>query len=93
MFFIHQMVTGSEGHQVGIVGWRRDGDWAGTAHISVTQLVGEQLEFISSKTIVIPEHMVVRGTAGALQEKKKITFAHLSAKQDNIRFFSSRFNP
>lgn len=72
MFFVHQMVTGTEGHQVGIVGWRRDGDWAGTAHISVAQLVGEQLEFISSKTIVIPEHMVVRGTAGTLQEKNHI---------------------
>lgn len=81
MFFIHQMVTGTEGHQVGIVGWRRDGDWAGTAHISVAQLVGEQLEFISSKTIVIPEHMVVRGTAGTLQEKKKTGYGsiyHLS---------------
>lgn len=72
MFFIHQMVTGTEGHQVGIIGWRRDGDWARTAHISVAQLVSEQLEFISSKTIVIPEHMVVRGTAGTLQEKDHI---------------------
>lgn len=63
------MVTSTEGHQVGVVGWRRDGDGAGTAHIGVAQLVGEQLEFISSETVVIPEHVVVRGTAGTLQEK------------------------
>lgn len=92
MFFIHQMVTGTEGHQVGIVGWRRDGDWAGTAHISVAQLVGEQLEFVSSETIVIPEHMVMRGTAGTLQEKNPI-FLHISVKQDIIQFTTSRFIP
>lgn len=77
MFLIHQMVSGTEGHQVGIVGWRRDGDWAGTAHISVAQLVGEQLEFISSKTIVIPEHMVVRGTAGTLQQRNHNYYTYL----------------
>lgn len=36
MFLIHQVVPGSEGHQVSIVGWRRDGHRARTAHISVT---------------------------------------------------------
>ena len=39
MFFVHQMVAGTEGHETSIVGWRRDGDWAGTAHVRVAQLV------------------------------------------------------
>lgn len=26
MFFVHQMVAGTESHQVGIVSWRRDGN-------------------------------------------------------------------
>lgn len=26
MFFVNQMIAGTKGHQVGIVGWRRDGD-------------------------------------------------------------------
>lgn len=26
VFFVHQMVAGAEGHQVGVVGWRGDGD-------------------------------------------------------------------
>lgn len=70
MFFVHQMVAGTEGHQVGVVGRRRDGHWAGAAHVGVAQLVGEQLELVSSKTIVVPQHMVVRGPAGALGEEE-----------------------
>ncbi len=39
VFFVHQVVSRTEGHQVGVVGWRGDGDGAGTAHIRVAQLV------------------------------------------------------
>lgn len=67
MLFVHQMVAGAEGHQVGIIGRCRDGDRTGTAHVGVAQLVGEQLELVSSKTIVIPQYMVVGGSAGALR--------------------------
>lgn len=73
MFFVHQMVAGAEGHQVGVVGRCRDGHWAGAAHVGVAQLVGEQLELVSSKTIVVPQHMVVRGPAGALRGEKPTT--------------------
>ena len=76
VFFVHQMVAGAEGHQVGVVGWRRDGDWAGTAHVGVAQLVGEQLELVSGKTIVVPQYMVVGGPTGALREGNQMT--HLS---------------
>lgn len=67
MFFVHQVVAGTEGHQVGVVGWRRDGDGAGTTHVSVAQLVSEQLELISSKAVVVPQDMVVGGSASALR--------------------------
>lgn len=40
MFFVHQVVAGTEGHEVGVVGWRGDGHGAGTAHVGVAQLVG-----------------------------------------------------
>lgn len=67
MFFVHQVVAGTEGHQVGVVGWRRDGDGAGTAHVRVAQLVSEQLELISSEAVVVPQDMVVGGSASALR--------------------------
>lgn len=66
MFFVHQMVAGTEGHQVGVVGGRRDGDGAGAAHVGVAQLVCEQLELVSGETIVVPQNMVVGGPTGAL---------------------------
>lgn len=53
------MVTGSEGHKMGVVGWRGDGDGAGTAHVRVAQLVGQELELVGCKAVVVPQHMVV----------------------------------
>lgn len=52
---------------MGVVGWRRDGDGAGTAHIRVAQLVSEQLELIRSEAVVIPQDVVVRRSACALK--------------------------
>lgn len=59
VFFVHQVVPGPEGHQVSVVGWRRDGHGACAAHIGVTQLVGENLKLVRRETIVIPEDVVV----------------------------------
>lgn len=66
MFFVHQVVPGPEGHQVGIVCWRRDGHGACAAHIGVTQLVGENLQLIGRETIVIPKHVIVGRPACSL---------------------------
>jgi len=71
MLLVHQMVAGTEGHQVGVVGWRGDGDRAGAAHVGVAQLVGEQLELVGGETIVVPQHVVVGGPAGALGERDR----------------------
>lgn len=46
MFFIHQVVSGAEGHQVSVVGWRRYGHRACAAHIGMTQLVGQNLQLV-----------------------------------------------
>lgn len=67
MFFIHQVVPGPEGHQVSVVGRRRDGHRARAAHVGVTQLVGEDLQLVRRETIVIPKHVVVGGPACSLE--------------------------
>ncbi len=60
------MVAGTERHKPGIVGWCGDRDGAGAAHIGVAELVSQQLQFISRETVVIPQDVIVRGTACAL---------------------------
>lgn len=72
MFFVHQVVPGPEGHQVGIVCWRRDGHRARAAHIGVTQLVGENLQLIGRETIVIPKHVIVGRPACSLKADQRI---------------------
>lgn len=68
MFFIHQVVPGTEGHQVSIVCWRRYGHGARAAHVGVTQLVCQDLQLVRRESIVIPKHVVVRRTACPLEE-------------------------
>ena len=46
VLLVHQVVTGAEGHQVGVVSWCWDGDGPGAAYIRVAQLVGEDLQFV-----------------------------------------------
>lgn len=67
MIFVHQVVAGSEGHQPGVVGRCGDGDRARAADIGVAQLVGEELQFVGSEAVVIPQDMVVGRTAGSLR--------------------------
>ena len=67
MLLVHQVITGTECHQVCVVGRRRDGDRTGAAHVGVAQLVGEHLQLIGSEMVVVPEDMVVGWPAGALQ--------------------------
>ena len=66
MFFVHQVVTGAEGHQVGVVGWRGDGDRAGAADVGVAQLVGEQLKLVSREAVVVPQDVVMGWSARTL---------------------------
>ncbi len=66
MFFVNQVVASTKRHQVGIVGWCRNGDRAGAAHVGVAQLVGEDLQLIRGEMVVIPQHVIVGRPAGSL---------------------------
>ena len=66
MLFLHQVIPGSEGDQVGVVRRRRDGHRPGTPHVRVAQLVGQDLKLVRVEPVVIPQDVVVRGTTGAL---------------------------
>lgn len=49
-----------------IVSGGGDGDTAGTADIGVTQLVGQGLELVRVKPVVVPKDVVMRGATGTL---------------------------
>jgi len=53
-------------HQVGVVGGGGVGHGAGAAGVEVTQVVGENLQLVSGELTVVPQHLVVAGSAGAL---------------------------
>ncbi len=77
MLFIHQMVSGTESHESGVVRRRWDGDGACAAHVCVAQLVGEDLQLVSRKAIVVPQDVVVWGSAGALRRgPQNVTHNH-----------------
>ena len=56
----------SEGDQVGVVGGGGDGDAPGAPDVGVAQLVGQLLQLVSVKVVIIPEHVVVARPRGAL---------------------------
>lgn len=66
------MVAGTERHKPGVVGWCGDRDGAGAAHVGVAELVSQQLQFVGRETVVIPQDVIVRGTACALWERNAI---------------------
>ena len=68
------MVPRPECYQMGIVSRGWDTDRASAPHVGMTELVGELLELIGIKVVVIPQHMVVAGAAGALKGEKKCQF-------------------
>lgn len=76
MFFVNQVVTGTECHQVGVIGWCRNGDRAGAAHVGVAQLVCEDLQLIRGEMVVIPQHVIVRRPAGSLWRDSAINKTH-----------------
>jgi len=66
VFLLHEMVTRPEGYKVCVIRRSRNGHAARTTHVSVAQLVGELLQFVCVKMIVIPENMIVTGSTGSL---------------------------
>lgn len=72
MLFVNKVVAGTEGHQVGVVSWSRDGDGARAAHVGVAQLVGEELELVAGETVVVPQNVVVGGPARTLERRRQV---------------------
>ena len=70
VFFIDQVIPGSESDQVSVVSRSRDGNGSCAADISVAQLVGEYLQFVGNEVVVIPENMIVGWSGSALQETR-----------------------
>jgi len=66
MLLLNQVIPRSEGDQMSVVCGSGDGDGACAADVCVTQLVGQLLELVSIKMIIIPEHVIVAGAGGAL---------------------------
>ena len=66
VLLLHQMVAGSEGHQVGVVSRGRNGDGPGAPDVGVAELVGQLLELVSIEMIIVPQNVVVAGPRCAL---------------------------
>jgi len=67
VILVHKMVPGPKGYQPGVVRRSRNRDRPRTPHVRVTQLVGQQLEFVCGETVVVPQDLVVGGPAGSLR--------------------------
>ena len=60
------MLPRSVCHQVSVVGGGGVGHCSGASRVEVTQEVGENLQLVSGELTVVPQHLVVTGSAGAL---------------------------
>lgn len=70
---------------MGVVGRRRDGDGARAADVGVAQLVGEELELVTTETVVIPQNMVVGRpacTLGGRRAKLVILQRHKAPRRE-----------
>lgn len=88
MFFVHKMVPCSECYQVSIIRWCRNRNGSCTAHVCVAELVRQQLKFICSKTVIIPQNMIVWRTAGTLRRREH-QFTYLAFPYNQVRVLSS----
>lgn len=57
---------------MGVVRRCGDGDGARAAHVGVAQLVGEELELVTGEAVVVPQDVVVGGSAGPLGRKGQV---------------------
>ena len=66
MISFGQVVSSSKGNEVCIVSGRCYGHASSTSYICMTELIGESLQFVGCKSVVIPNDMIVARTTGAL---------------------------
>lgn len=67
VILVYQMIPGSESHQMCIVGRCWNGHGASASYVRVAQLVRQLLQLIRAQTVVVPEHVVMRGAGSALK--------------------------
>ena len=60
------MISGPEGDELGIVGWRWDADGAGAAYVGVAELVSHLLQVVRLEVVVVPQDVVVTRPTCAL---------------------------
>lgn len=66
VLFVYKVVSCPKCNEAGIICWCWDGNRAGAADISVTELVGEDLKLICCKPVVIPKDIVMGRSACTL---------------------------
>ena len=57
VFSVHQVVAGTECHQMGVVGRCGYADRAGASYIGMAHLVGELLQLVRIQVVVVPQHL------------------------------------
>ena len=67
MVLLYEMVAGAEGHKMCIVGGRRNGHAARTAHVRMAQLIRQRLQLVCREAVIVPENMVVRRATRTLK--------------------------
>jgi hypothetical protein len=55
-----------------VVSWRRNGNRSSASDISVAKLVGQALQLVRVKVIVIPQDVVVGRSARSLEKLTKV---------------------
>jgi hypothetical protein len=59
VFLLDEVVAGPECYEVSVICWSRNRDTAGATHVSVAELIGQALQLIRVKVVIIPENVVV----------------------------------
>lgn len=80
MLFLHEMVASPEGDEMSVIGWRRYRHRARAADVGVAQLVRQTLQLVAVEMVIVPQHVVVGRTTGALQHNSAIHVSELSTE-------------
>lgn len=101
MFLLHQMVSGPESHQVGIVGRCWYAHRSGAPYVGVAELISETLKLIALKMVVVPEYVIMGRSGSALDTlvtaQVKVKFSGMSnthiysGASRNVSTFSALF--
>ena len=80
VFLLHEMVARPERDEMRVVRGGGDGHGPRAPHVGVAQLVREALKLVAVEVVVVPKHVVVRGTGGALWGRREFVNSDLIIK-------------